>query len=191
MKSLEEFMQPSPISAEVMKQFSKGIVEKTVKKGTILQSAGDQSHPGFFVKKGLLRCYTIDAKGKEHVFMFAPEGWMAGDIESQTYNKPAVLYIDALEDSVIDVLNNTQSFDQIGEFPKDALVFQLKKMTRRISTLQHRVLLLISATAAERYEEFVKTYPGIVQRVPQKMIASYLGITPEALSKIRGNIAKK
>jgi len=68
---------------------------------------------------------------------------------------------------------------------------QIEKFVRRVAVLQHRVLMLMSAKAADRYEEFIKTYSNISQRVPQRMIASYLGITPEALSKIRGEIAKK
>ena len=144
-----------------------------VKKGDILQKSGDLNSKVYHVVSGLLRSYTIDQKGKEHIFMFAPENWTIAD--SQSREIPCDLYIDALEDSTIIVL------------AKD--IQREKKNTgaliKRISVLQKRVIMLMSASAIERYEHFEHTYPEILQRVPQKMIASYLGITPEALSKIK------
>ena len=189
MKSLKDFYAASDLPQEVLDKLFKGIKQKSIKKGTVLQSSGDEGHYSYFVREGLLRSYTIDEKGKEHVFMFAPEGWVIGDIESHTFDKPTVLYIDALEDCEIDVID-ASFFNFIDELPSDALKSQVVKLQRRVSVLQHRVLMLLSANAAERYQEFIKTYPNITQRAPQKMIASYLGVTPEALSKIRGAIAK-
>ena len=89
----------------------------------------------------------------------------------------------------MDVIDS-KLFNMLDEFPSEALHQQIKKLIRRVSVLQNRVLMLMSANAATRYEEFIRTYPNITQRVPQRMIASYLGITPEALSKIRGKMAK-
>lgn len=131
----------------------------------------------------------MDEKGKEHVFMFAPEGWLVGDFESQTFDTPTVLSIDALEDSEIEAID-TENFSILNDMPPRVLQQQIQKLLRRVSVLQHRVLMLMSATAAARCQEFIKTYPNVSQRVPQRMIASYLGVTPEALSKIRGEIAK-
>jgi CRP-like cAMP-binding protein len=122
--------------------------------------------------------------------MFAPEGWLVGDFEPQTNDAPTVLSIDALEDAEIEAID-TENFGIFDDMPPEVLQQQIKKLVRRISVLQHRILMLMSATAAARYEEFIKTYPNVSQRVPQRMIASYLGVTPEALSKIRGEIAKK
>lgn len=163
---------------------------RSVKKGEILQSPGAENTKGYFVKKGLLRSYVVDQKGKEHIYMFAPEGWAIGDIEAEAFNKPSQLYVDVLEDA--EVLEAKDSFrdDYFSSIPKEALPSEARRLRRRLGVLQKRVIMLMSSTALERYQEFLKTYPDIVQRVPQKMIASYLGITPEALSKIRGNIAK-
>ncbi|MEM9548926.1 MAG: Crp/Fnr family transcriptional regulator, partial [Bacteroidota bacterium] len=111
--------------------------------------------------------------GKEHIFMFAPEGWIIGDNVSP--EKPSSLYIDALEDSELIIR------EKIIEKEKNA-----KKLIKRIEVLQKRIIQLMSASAIERYEDFIATYPKISQRVSQKMIASYLGITPEALSKVKG-----
>jgi CRP-like cAMP-binding protein len=145
----------------------------TVKKGSILQRKGDVSTKIYSVEKGLLRTYSIDKKGKEHIFMFAPEGWLVADVSA--INGPADLFIEAMEDSELLIRDN----DFVHANPI-ALI-------KRIAVLQKRAIMLMSATAIERYDSFMKTYPNIVQRVPQKMIASYLGITPEALSKAKGD----
>ena len=104
--------------------------------------------------------------------MFAPEGWLVADNVSP--DEPADLFIDALEDTEVIVKEK-----QI-EMHADA-----HKLVKRMGVLQKRVIMLMSSSAIERYEHFVETYPDIVQRVPQKMIASYLGLTPEALSKVK------
>lgn len=158
-------------------------------KGTIIQKKGDRFINSYYVKKGLLRSYTIDEKGKEHIFMFASEGWLISDIESQVNNAPAELYIDVLENSEVEIIKR-DDLNNLPIIPSDFLNLEVTKLLRRVSVLQKRVLLLMSASALERYQDFIITYPDIVQRVPQKMIASYLGITPEALSKIRAQRVK-
>ena len=146
-----------------------------VRKGEIIQHTGDLNSKVYRVEKGLLRSYTIDEKGREHIFMFGPEGWIVAD--NTPAEVPVDLYIDALEDSTVLVLDK----DLSRENPK------AQPLLRRIAVLQKRVILLMSASALDRYEHFEETYPDIMQRVPQKMIASYLGITPEALSKVKNN----
>ncbi|MDB4340044.1 Crp/Fnr family transcriptional regulator [Crocinitomicaceae bacterium] len=146
----------------------------SVKKGDILQYKGDVSNKIYSVEKGLLRTYSIDEKGKEHIFMFAPEGWIVAD--ASTINGPADLFIEAMENSELIVQDNEL-------FVKANPIALIK----RIAVLQKRAIMLMSATAIDRYQSFIETYPNIVQRVPQKMIASYLGITPEALSKAKGD----
>ena len=157
-------------------------------KGDILQREGDNCSKAFFVKKGLLRSYTIDDKGKEHIFMFAPESWVIADIESQEFNQPAKLFIDCVEKSEVIILNRSLLIK--SEQNIDQLKKNVNLLSRRVAVLQRRVIMLMSASAKDRYELFLESYPNISKRVPQKMVASYLGITPEALSKIRGKIAK-
>lgn len=149
-----------------------------VKKGEIIQRSGDLNSKVYSVEKGLLRSYTIDEKGKEHIFMFGPEGWIVAD--NTPADVPVALFIDALEDSVVRVIEK----DLARESPN------VGALMKRIGVLQNRVILLMSASAIERYEHFVETYPDVLQRVPQKMIASYLGLTPEALSKVKRNRLK-
>jgi len=110
--------------------------------------------------------------------MFAPENWLIGDGVQK--DEPCQLFIDALEDSVIIPIK------------KDSpILSDSNKLVRRVEVLQNRIIKLMSASAIERYEEFIETYPNIVQRVPQRMIASYLGITPEALSTVKRKRMKK
>jgi CRP-like cAMP-binding protein len=157
-------------------------------KGDILQREGVNCSKAFFVKKGLLRSYTIDDKGKEHVFMFAPEKWVIADIESQEFNQPAKLFIDCVEESEVIILDRRLLTE--SNLSTDQLKKNVSLMARRIAVLQSRVIMLMSASAKDRYEKFLQTYPELPNLVPQRMIASYLGITPEALSKIRGEIAR-
>jgi CRP-like cAMP-binding protein len=149
-----------------------------VKKGETIQHKGELNTKVFIVESGLLRSYSIDEKGKEHIYMFAPEGWIVSDATDKL--QPSQLYIDALEDSVIR-LRDKEDISQLDVTP----------LLKRLEVLQKRIIMLMSATAIERYEDFAKTYPNIIQRVPQKMIASYLGITPEALSKLKSEKVKK
>ena len=149
-----------------------------VKKGEIIQRKGELNSKIYAVEKGLLRTYSIDEKGREHVFMFAPEGWIVTD--ASAVNGPCELFIEALEDSTLCTFN---AESEIANASPVALM-------KRIATLQKRAIMLMSASAIERYHDFLETYPDIVQRVPQKMIASYLGITPEALSKVKGESVK-
>ncbi|WP_405206337.1 Crp/Fnr family transcriptional regulator [Aquimarina sp. LLG6339-5] len=148
-----------------------------VKKGTILQRKGDLNTKTYFVEKGLLRSYAIDKKGKEHIFLFGPEGWVIAD--NHPPNVPCDLYIDAIEDSSLIIIPKQKKLEEV--------TFNATPLINRLLALQKRVLMLMSASAIERYEHFMKIYPEISKRVPQRMIASYLGMTPEALSKIKGD----
>ena len=141
----------------------------------------------FFVKKGLLRSYSIDEKGKEHIFMFASEGWIIADVESQEFNHSTELFIDCLEDA--EVLVFDRKCFTVSELSTEQLKKNAHLMARRIAVLQKRVIMLMSASAINRYKYFLETYPELPNRVPQKMIASYLGIMPQTLSIIRKKLA--
>ena len=173
MKSIYLLIKIIAVVCNLNNHQKKDVGAMKVKKGQILQHAGELNTKVFDVEAGLLRSYTIDQKGKEHIFAFANEGWTIADLCEVT--DPCELFIDALEDSTITVIEKEERKRQVD----------INTVVNRVFVLQKRVIMLMSASAIERYEHFVKIYPNIVQRVPQKMIASYLGITPEALSRVR------
>lgn len=163
---------------------------RSVRKGEVLQVQGERAQFVFFVKKGLLRSFATDAQGRAHTFMFAPEGWVVSDAEVQLGKSTAALTIEALEDSELEVVDIARFRDVPGRdahFDREAI----EKLSSRLAVLQKRIIMLMAASALERFHDFMETYPDILQRVPQKMVASYLGITPEALSKIKGQMLRK
>ncbi|MEM6524732.1 MAG: Crp/Fnr family transcriptional regulator [Bacteroidota bacterium] len=142
-----------------------------VNKGHILQHKGEKNSKLFVVESGLLRSFLVDRNGREHTFIFASQGWIMA--ESIPPAQPCSLFIEAIEDSIV------------IQKEKDGKIEDMKKIFNRLQTLQNRVLMMMSSSAIERYEYFINTYPDIACRIPQKMIASYLGITPETLSALK------
>ncbi len=161
-------------------------VTKSFSKGITIQRKGQSHLKTFFVKKGLLRSYIIDSKGKEHIFMFAPEGWIIADVESLEFSQPTKLFIDCLENSEVIIFNRNRLIN--GDFDKNLINRNFKLLYRRMGMLQQRILMQMSAPASDRYHYFLETYPQLPNRVPQHMIASYLGITPQALSTLRSRL---
>jgi CRP-like cAMP-binding protein len=189
MKSfIDEFAIGAFLLPAELEMLQSGIISKQVAKGQVLLKKGELNGKTYFVKRGCLRSYSVDEKGKEHIFMFAPEGWIISANESLLPNTPAELFIDAIEASEIEVFGREfmARFEKAPTVPRPVFA----KLVKRVAVLQRRIIMLMSATALERYEDFLATYPEMAQRVPQKMIASYLGITPEALSKIRRGLTK-
>lgn len=163
---------------------------KKAQRGQFLLNEGEICNDTFFVNKGLLRMYSIDKNGKEHILHFAPENWILVDRSSLFLNQPSDYYIDAVEDSEVLVLS-PEYFNFLGEKQPSVMAKQNSLLHIHISSLQKRITQLLGATAEERYLDFLKTYPNIFERVPQWMVASYLGITPESLSRVRKELVKK
>ncbi|KUJ53056.1 Crp/Fnr family transcriptional regulator [Chryseobacterium sp. JAH] len=163
---------------------------KKVAKGELLLQYGEVCRNTFFVEKGLLRMFSIDKNGKEHIIQFAPENWLIGDRSSLYFNEKSNYYIEAVEDSEVSVLQRDFFNNLLEEFPdsieKNDLVLQ-----KHVKSLQDRINSLLGETAEERYLKFIKMYPDLLLRVPQWMVASYLGITPESLSRVRKELARK
>jgi CRP-like cAMP-binding protein len=165
-------------------------VIKTVKKEEFLLREAEYCKYSFFIEKGLLRQYSIDIKGKEHILSFAPESWIVTDRESVYFNQPSAYFIQALENSQIILLDENFFLLLSKKIPKFN-DFNNRLLHNHIRHLKKRINLLLSAAAEDRYLEFMKMYPNIVNRVPQTMIASYLGITPESLSRVRKELTRK
>ncbi|PKR82341.1 cyclic nucleotide-binding protein [Brumimicrobium salinarum] len=161
-----------------------------VHKDDFLLRANAHCKHTFFVEKGLLRQFSTDDKGKEHIISFAPEGWLVTDRESVFFNEPSAYNIQALEDSQVVIIDD-ELLQRIAQKAPNFVRFNSRLLHNHIRHLQQRINLLLSATAEERYLKFVSMYPNILQRVPQSMIASYLGITPESLSRVRRELTNK
>lgn len=178
------------LKTERILELIKGLKIKQFNKGDFLLQKGDVCHHSFFVEKGLLRSYTIDELGKEHIIQFAPENWIMTDRSSAYFNESSDLYIDAIEDTQV-IFIDKEFVNQLAEL---SMVFRQNNeqaLHNHIRNLQKRINLLLGATAERRYLDFIAMYPDLLLRVPQWMIASFLGITPEGLSRVRKELAKR
>jgi len=166
---------------------TKSFKQKRLKKKEILLFAGDVSSHMRFISEGCLRSYYMDEEAREHIIQFGIENWWINDLYSYLTKSPAREFIQALENSVVlqihrDTLNAL--FEQVPTMER----FFRFKFEKAYVALQGRTISTMSKPAEERYLEFRSKYRDIEQSVPQYMIASYLGITPEHLSNIRKNL---
>jgi CRP-like cAMP-binding protein len=172
------------LPVEVLDAHQDMILYRSVKKSEFLLSSGSINGCTYFVEKGLLRMYSISSCGKEHIVQFAPERWMVADRRSLYMNEPSIYYIQAVENSEVVFLQKS-FLENISKMHPQTSVKIMIYLQRNIMLLQFRISMLLGSTAEERYIEFIKQYPQLTSRVPLYMIASYLGITPESLSRVR------
>ena len=161
---------------------------KKVRKRQYILQEGDVCKSVAFVEKGMLRSYTVDDKGNEHIMQFAFEGWWISDHFSFLTGEPAIYNIDALEDSELLLLSKQAEEQLMERVPKFERYFRILLQNNLIAT-QRRLIGSLSQSAEERYNQLINGCPNIPQRVPQHMMASFLGITPETLSRIRKQVA--
>lgn len=141
-----------------------------------------------FVEKGALRAYTIDEKGSEHILQFALEGWWIADLYSFLTDEPSLFNIDALEDCELLLITQPSWETLLQKVPCMERYFRILVQNNLIAT-QRRLIGSFSKTAEQKYISLTSAFPDIIQRVPQHMIASYLGITRETLSRTRSQMA--
>jgi CRP-like cAMP-binding protein len=161
-----------------------------VNKKSWLLREGEVSEYEAYVVKGCLRKYCMDDDGNEIILQFAIEDWWVGDISSFTNQTPSQVYVQALEDSDLLTIHHDDKEQLFQKVPQFERMFRLM-LQRSYMVLQDRFVATLAQSADERYLAFLEKYPGIAQRVPQQYIASYLGITPEFLSRIRARLSKK
>ncbi len=172
------------------KMLAPEIETKKFTRGEFLLQKGQVCRHSFFIEKGLARFYSIDDSGKEHILQFAPENWFVTDRESVYCHAASTYFIDAIEDTEA-VLIDTRLTEYIAEINPLFRTYNEQILQNHIRHLQNRINLLISASAEQRYLDFIQLYPDLTLRVPQWMIASFLGITPESLSRVRKELARK
>lgn len=159
-------------------------------KGDYLLHEGEINSNAYFVESGLLRQFSIDDKGKEHILQFAPENWFVANRESEFLNKPSSYFIQAIEDSTVLIVER-DIVEKLSKANPQFIDFNTQLLHKHIANLQKRITQLQSNTARQRYLDFIETYPNVLFRVPQTYVASYLGIAPESLSRVRKELAQE
>jgi CRP-like cAMP-binding protein len=173
-----------PLTDECFADFHPYLQPQSLTKRQHLLQAGEPCTHLAFVTHGCLRSYSLNAQGQEHTLQFAPEDWWVSDMYSLLTQQPSTMNIDALEDSQVLLLAQADMETIYARFPVFERYFRLLMQSRFVA-LQERVNASLSQTASEKYQHFLRKYSGIAQRLPQHFIASYLGITPESLSRVR------
>lgn len=163
---------------------------KKLRKKQYLLQEGDVCKFIAFVEKGALRQYSLDENGNERIIQFALEGWTSSDLYSFLTGETASYHIDALEDSELVLISKSAHEELLLRVPKYETYTRLQ-ITGAYIAMQKRLTAIISSSLEEQYASFITLYPNIVQRVPQHMIASYMGLQPETLSRIRRRISNK
>ena len=162
---------------------------KQVAKGTVMQTPGETAQFAYRVLSGCLKSYLIDRSGKEHILQFAPEDWIISDIDSLNRQGPSDIYISALEESEVQLIPREHLF-RLEEYSKEDLENMNRLLLNNMAATKGRLIAMLSYTAEERYQGFLNQYPSLANRLPQKWIAAYIGITPEYLSEIRRKATK-
>ena len=157
---------------------------------TILLNAGEVCKNSYFVNSGVLRSFTINDNIVEHVLSFACQGWWIGDMYSLLSQKPGNLFIQVLEDAEVVVLSKENQEILYQEIPKLERFFRILAENSLVAH-QERLMDNLSLSAEERFEKLCKKYPDLIQKVPQKQLASYIGVTPEFFSKMKSNMLRR
>ncbi|QJX48988.1 Crp/Fnr family transcriptional regulator [Hymenobacter taeanensis] len=183
------FQDKLPLTDAQLEELSSLLMPRHLKKHELLERQGEPGRFGAFVVRGCLRGFVTDARQKEHILQFAPENWWISDQHGILKHTPALFSIEAVEDSDVLLFGASflQQFQRLG--PEFQELFH-GLLQNSITAMQRRLIGVLSAPAEVRYLDFLQLYPTLARRLPQRLIAAYLGITPESLSRIRGVLAR-
>ncbi len=173
-----------PLSDEDINLISSVAIVKRVQKKELLLKAGEVCRFKIFINHGFLRTYRLDDDGNEHILQFSNEQSWTTEGESYANILPSAYYIDALEDSEL-LMWTKDSFDQLLDTIPALKAFSEQLIFNNLHASRNRLYKAISSSPEEKYEDFIQTYPGILQRVPLRMVASYLGVSIKTLTRIR------
>lgn len=189
-EELERYLKVNAsLTHDEIEEFRKRSIMKTLRKKHYLLREGEVCKYNCFVAKGCLRLYHVTEDGSPHILRFAVENWWMADYESYNSGKPSKNDIDALEDSKLVMIEKNDMNDLVESIPSFR-VFRDRLDARSFDASQNRILSIISDGAEKRYEKFIATYPDFFSRVPLHMIASFLGLTRETLSRVRRQYTK-
>lgn len=161
-------------------------VNKKIKKHQYVIQEGQAVENDYFILKGCLKSYSTDANGKEHILQFGMEDWWITDYEAYYNQSKATVNIDCIEETELLSLSYVNREKLCAEMHKMEHFFR-KKTNKRNIALQNRILSLLSSSAQERYDKLLEQYPQLFQKVPKQLIASYLGVTRETLSRFNSS----
>ncbi|WP_183566731.1 Crp/Fnr family transcriptional regulator [Mucilaginibacter sp. SP1R1] len=178
------------LTKEEQEIFSNYLQLKQIKRKQFLLTDGDICKYSAFVITGCLRGYTVDKGGIEHVLSFAPPDWWIADMYSLLSQRPGILNIEALEDTELLLLSKANQENLYLLIPKFEHFFRILTENSLVAS-QQRLIDGLSLTAEERYHNFCKRYPTLIDHLPQKQIASYIGVTPEFFSRMRSVMVRK
>jgi CRP/FNR family transcriptional regulator, anaerobic regulatory protein len=184
---INHFESYLPMEKKEKQLFEGRVVQRLIKRRQAILQEGFICKHYSFVVEGCFRMYGVDSKGSEHNIQFVAENDWIADIGSFHAEKPSKLFIEAIESSVILQIEQQDLYFLYKSIPKLDRIFKVI-IENKFVELQNRVLQNISSTAQERYVTFLEQYPQLALRLPNTQIASYLGITPEFLSKIRSEL---
>jgi CRP-like cAMP-binding protein len=176
------------LTDEELNVFHGFLTRHKIGRKTMLLREGEICRFEAFIIKGCIRSYFIDEQGYETIIQFATENWWVSDLASFYDESPSRMFIETLEDSEVFMIDHEQKEELFIRLPQFERLFRIL-VQRSLSVLQERYFNSMSLPAKDRYGLFVQTYPDLLHRVPQHMIARYLGISPEFLSKIRGELS--
>lgn len=165
-------------------------VPATLRPGEFLQRAGDPVRHAAFVAKGCLRSYVFDPSGAEVILEFAPENWWLGDRTFLTGGTTCECFIDSVGHSDVLLFDQPSHQRMIEGAPAFATMFRVA-FQKYAAAKDRRIINALSMSVEERYVDFLKTYPAIALNVPQRMLASYLGVSPETLSRVRKHLSQQ
>ncbi|MCC9168980.1 Crp/Fnr family transcriptional regulator [Pontibacter harenae] len=185
----QKFQEKVPLTDEEQEQIKAYLTPKKLRKRQYLLQEGEVCKAIAFVERGALREYSVD-NGSEHILQFAIEGWTISDLFSFLTGEQATYNIDALEDAELVLITKGAHEELLKKQPKYETYMRLL-ITGAYIALQRRLTSNISLPVEERYTSFTEMYPDIAQRVPQHMIASFMGVKPETLSRIRKKMADR
>jgi CRP-like cAMP-binding protein len=177
------------LSEEDKRVFMAHMKPRKLRKRQYFLQEGDVCKYTAFIVKGSARTFSVDEKGHEHILKLSVENWWLADFESYYHLTPSRYNIEALEDLELLQITNAQVEEFFAPIPAFAAMQEVIKQNYAIAN-QNRLQAAISYTAEERYDDLVSNYPHFLRRFPQNMIASYLGISAETLSRIRKNALK-
>ena len=186
----QKFNEKVALTAEEEVLIRQYLTPKKLRKRQYWLQEGDVCKSICVVEKGALRAYVLNETGEESITAFALEGWTMGDLYSFIKQEPATLNIEALEDCELVLISKKAHDELLQQMPKYETYFRML-MTDAYIALQRRTNNMISLPLEERYIALTEAYPNLVQRVPQHMIASYMGLSPETLSRIRSRISNR